>query len=201
MSTSSSPPRKKSLSPPQAPSKSISSKSPHYTSSSSPSKSPTPTHVTPPPKLHFVISIKLEPQELPPLQVSPNDPYIMACATRTLFSININGELHGHFRRKCGLRQGEIKRGKVKVSWEDVCLPKVEGGLGVHRLEMFNAALMSTHIWKLITHKEYMSPGYDVLSFVSSWFLVKCMHIYAISSLMDKAYWMSEHNYGVLGED
>ncbi|GJX56166.1 putative reverse transcriptase domain, reverse transcriptase zinc-binding domain protein [Tanacetum coccineum] len=130
------------------------------------------------------------------------DKWIMACATRTSFSININGELHGHFRGKCGLRQGdpistcskqkiinmcftddlimvargdvlsarvlmealyefkgvsgEIKRGKVNVSWEDVCLPKVEGGLGVHRLEMFNAALMSTHIWKLITHKESM---------------------------------------------
>ncbi|GJY06158.1 hypothetical protein Tco_0373212 [Tanacetum coccineum] len=74
--TPSPPPRKKSLSPPQAPSKSISSKSTHYTSSSSPSESPTPTHVAPPPKLRFVIPIKLEPQELPPLQVSPNDPYV-----------------------------------------------------------------------------------------------------------------------------
>ncbi|GJV03380.1 hypothetical protein Tco_1336949 [Tanacetum coccineum] len=64
------PPRKKSLSPPQAPSKSISSKSTHYTSSSSPSESPTPTHVTPPPKLCFVITIKLEPQELPPPQIT-----------------------------------------------------------------------------------------------------------------------------------
>ncbi|GKE14456.1 hypothetical protein Tco_1422033, partial [Tanacetum coccineum] len=69
---------KKSLSPPQAPSKSISSKSTHYTSSSSPSESLTPTHVAPPPKLHFVISIKLEPQELPPPQMSPNDPYAQA---------------------------------------------------------------------------------------------------------------------------
>ncbi|GJT29174.1 hypothetical protein Tco_0909449 [Tanacetum coccineum] len=74
--TPSPPPRKKSLSPPQAPSKSISSKSTHYTSSSSPSESPTPTHVLPPPKLCFVILIKLEPQELPPVQVSPNDPYV-----------------------------------------------------------------------------------------------------------------------------
>ncbi|GJU46863.1 hypothetical protein Tco_1204129 [Tanacetum coccineum] len=68
-------PRKKSLSPPQAPSKSISRKSTHYTSSSSPSESPTPNHVAPPPKLHFFIPIRQEPQELPPLQVSPNDPY------------------------------------------------------------------------------------------------------------------------------
>ncbi|GKB63257.1 hypothetical protein Tco_0919443 [Tanacetum coccineum] len=74
--TPSTPPRKKSLSLPQAPSKLISSKSTHYTSSSSPSESPTPTHVAPPPKLCFVILIKLEPQELPPLQVSPNDPYV-----------------------------------------------------------------------------------------------------------------------------
>ncbi|GKA72532.1 hypothetical protein Tco_0778748 [Tanacetum coccineum] len=59
--------RKKSLSPPQAPSKSVSSKSTHYTSSSSPSESPTPTHVAPPLKLYFVIPLKLKPQELPPL--------------------------------------------------------------------------------------------------------------------------------------
>ncbi|GJR62802.1 hypothetical protein Tco_1504964 [Tanacetum coccineum] len=73
--TPSPPPRKKSLSPQQAPSKSISGKSTHYTSSSSPSESPTSTHVAPPPKLHFVIPIKLESQELSPPQMSPNDPY------------------------------------------------------------------------------------------------------------------------------
>ncbi|GKC55163.1 hypothetical protein Tco_1077908, partial [Tanacetum coccineum] len=65
------PPRKKSLLPPKAPLKPISSKSTHYTSSSSPSESLTPTHVAPPPKLHFVILIK---QELPPLQMSSNNP-------------------------------------------------------------------------------------------------------------------------------
>nr|GEY06277.1 hypothetical protein [Tanacetum cinerariifolium] len=74
--TPSPPPRKKSLPPPQAPSNSISSKSTHYTSSSSPSESPTPTQVAPPPKLRFVIPLKLEPQELPPLASSPNDPYV-----------------------------------------------------------------------------------------------------------------------------
>ncbi|GJT27685.1 hypothetical protein Tco_0907960 [Tanacetum coccineum] len=74
--TSSPPPRKKSLSPLHAPSKSTSSRNTHYTSSSSPSESPTPTHVAPPPKLCFVILMKQEPQELPPLQVSPNDPYV-----------------------------------------------------------------------------------------------------------------------------
>ncbi|GKC60918.1 hypothetical protein Tco_1088516 [Tanacetum coccineum] len=76
MRTPSPHPRKKSLSPPQAPSKSISSKITHYTSSSSPSESLTPTHVAPPPKLRFVILIKQEPQELPLLQMSPNNSYV-----------------------------------------------------------------------------------------------------------------------------
>nr|GEV86888.1 hypothetical protein [Tanacetum cinerariifolium] len=75
--TLSPPPRKKSLLPPQDPSKFISSNSTHYTSSSSsPSESLTPTHVAPPPKLRFVILIKQEPQELPPLQMSPNNPHV-----------------------------------------------------------------------------------------------------------------------------
>ncbi|GJX79476.1 retrovirus-related pol polyprotein from transposon TNT 1-94 [Tanacetum coccineum] len=56
----------KSLSPPNAPSKTTSSRSTYQTSSSSPSDSPTPTHVAPPPKLRFDIPMKLEPQELPP---------------------------------------------------------------------------------------------------------------------------------------
>ncbi|GJY51606.1 transposon TX1 [Tanacetum coccineum] len=46
-----------------------------------------------------------------------------------------------------------------------------------------------------IRYLEYgvlMSSGYDVLIFVPSWFLVKCRHRYAISSLMDTAYRMSE---------
>ncbi|GJZ72198.1 hypothetical protein Tco_0636049 [Tanacetum coccineum] len=74
-------PRKKSFSPPQAPSKSVSRKSTHYTSSSSPSESPTPTHVAPPPKLYFVILIKQEPQELPYVSTmdnwrpGPSNPY------------------------------------------------------------------------------------------------------------------------------
>ncbi|GKB18774.1 hypothetical protein Tco_0852697 [Tanacetum coccineum] len=74
--TPSPPPRKKSLLPPQAPSKSISSKSTHYTSSSSPSESLTPTHVALPPKLRFVIPIKLEPQELPPPQFHQMNPML-----------------------------------------------------------------------------------------------------------------------------
>ncbi|GKE24606.1 hypothetical protein Tco_1436118 [Tanacetum coccineum] len=80
--TPSPPPRKKSLSQPQALSKYISSKSTHYTSSSSPSESLTPTHIASLPKLHFVIPIKQEPQELPPLHMLPNNPYLSTMDNR-----------------------------------------------------------------------------------------------------------------------
>ncbi|GJV67697.1 putative RNA-directed DNA polymerase [Tanacetum coccineum] len=49
---------------------------------------------------------------------------------------------------------GEIKRGKAKVAWEEICLPKSEGGLGLRSLEIFNLALMTTHIWNIISNKE-----------------------------------------------
>ncbi|GJX73671.1 hypothetical protein Tco_0312266 [Tanacetum coccineum] len=71
--TPSPPPRRKSLSPPNAPSKSTSSRSTYQTTSSSPSESPTPTHVAPPPKLKIFIPMKLEPQELPPQPTLPHN--------------------------------------------------------------------------------------------------------------------------------
>ncbi|GJZ43372.1 hypothetical protein Tco_0590627 [Tanacetum coccineum] len=45
-------------------------------------------------------------------------------------------------------------KGRSKVAWEVVCLPKDKGGLGVRRLDFFNKALMVSHIWKLISNKE-----------------------------------------------
>ncbi|GKB96375.1 hypothetical protein Tco_0982512 [Tanacetum coccineum] len=71
--TPSPPPRKKSLSPPHAPSKSTSSRSTYHTTSSSPNESPTPTHVALLLKLRFVIPIKLESQELPLQQTPPHN--------------------------------------------------------------------------------------------------------------------------------
>ncbi|GJV37916.1 CASP-like protein 4A3 [Tanacetum coccineum] len=50
--------------------------------------------------------------------------------------------------------QGNLRKGSAKVSWEVVCLPKDEGGLGVKRLNHFNKALMVSHIWKLLSLKE-----------------------------------------------
>ncbi|GKA03823.1 putative reverse transcriptase domain, reverse transcriptase zinc-binding domain protein [Tanacetum coccineum] len=50
--------------------------------------------------------------------------------------------------------QGEMKKGKAKVAWDVVCLPKKEGGLGIRRLEAFNKALISSHIWSILSGKE-----------------------------------------------
>ncbi|GJV25515.1 hypothetical protein Tco_1378210 [Tanacetum coccineum] len=46
---------------------------------------------------------------------------------------------------------GEYKRGKAKVAWDVISLPKTEGGLGIRSLEMFNIALMTKHIWNIIS--------------------------------------------------
>ncbi|GJV71773.1 hypothetical protein Tco_1491768 [Tanacetum coccineum] len=48
----------------------------------------------------------------------------------------------------------EYKRGKAKVAWEDICLPKHEGGLSLCNLEVFNRALMTTHIWNINSNRE-----------------------------------------------
>nr|GEV91106.1 hypothetical protein [Tanacetum cinerariifolium] len=50
--------------------------------------------------------------------------------------------------------QDNMSRGKVKVAWDVVCLPKQEGGRGIRRLDHFNKALMVLHVWKLLSLKE-----------------------------------------------
>nr|GEU30804.1 hypothetical protein [Tanacetum cinerariifolium] len=53
--------------------------------------------------------------------------------------------------------QGNMRRGKAKVAWEVVFLPKDEGGLGIRRLDLFNKALMVTHIWKLLSSRNALA--------------------------------------------
>ncbi|GJU96907.1 RNA-directed DNA polymerase, eukaryota, reverse transcriptase zinc-binding domain protein [Tanacetum coccineum] len=50
--------------------------------------------------------------------------------------------------------QGDMRKGKAKVAWEVVCLLNQEGGLGIRKLDVFNKALMVTHLWKLLSLKE-----------------------------------------------
>nr|GEV58827.1 hypothetical protein [Tanacetum cinerariifolium] len=68
--------------------------------------------------------------------------------------------------------QGNMSRGKAKVAWDVVCLPKQEGGLGISRLHHFNKALMVSHVWKLLSLKE------------SLW--VKWIYVY---KLKNKSFW------------
>ncbi|GJR37695.1 putative RNA-directed DNA polymerase, eukaryota, reverse transcriptase zinc-binding domain protein [Tanacetum coccineum] len=51
---------------------------------------------------------------------------------------------------------GKCQRGKSKVAWENICLPIREGGLGLQSLEIFNNALMTKHIWHIVTNKELL---------------------------------------------
>nr|GEV10586.1 hypothetical protein [Tanacetum cinerariifolium] len=49
---------------------------------------------------------------------------------------------------------GEISKGKAKVSWKNVCKPKNEGGLGIKNLGDWNDALLSKHLWNVISNKD-----------------------------------------------
>ncbi|GJX23787.1 hypothetical protein Tco_0228232 [Tanacetum coccineum] len=64
--------------------------------------------------------------------------------------------------------QGDIRKGNAKVAWDAVCLPKKEGGLGIRKLDVFNKALMVSHIWNLLSLKESLWVGNGAN--ISSWF-------------------------------
>lgn len=49
--------------------------------------------------------------------------------------------------------QGEMKLGKEKVAWDELCLPKQHGGLGIKSLTRWNIALVTTHAWSILVNK------------------------------------------------
>ncbi|XP_071713676.1 uncharacterized protein [Rutidosis leptorrhynchoides] len=50
--------------------------------------------------------------------------------------------------------QGDMKKGKAKVKWFRVYLPKEEGGLGIKRIKEWNLALLTSLIWRMLTCKQ-----------------------------------------------
>ncbi|KAJ9535817.1 hypothetical protein OSB04_un001028 [Centaurea solstitialis] len=62
-------------------------------------------------------------------------------------------ELEAIFRRFLWT-QGEDDRGKCRLAWADVCKPIYSGGLGFKRLALWNRALVSKHLWDIITRRE-----------------------------------------------
>ncbi|GJS94082.1 putative reverse transcriptase domain, reverse transcriptase zinc-binding domain protein [Tanacetum coccineum] len=49
---------------------------------------------------------------------------------------------------------GDSQRGKAKMKWKDVCSLKEQGGLGIKSLKLWNVALMSKHIWNIVSKKD-----------------------------------------------
>nr|GEW43702.1 hypothetical protein [Tanacetum cinerariifolium] len=54
------------------------------------------------------------------------------------------------WKNKSLLIAGKMSKGKSKVAWEVVCLPKDEGGLGVKRLDLFNKAPILEWLHELV---------------------------------------------------
>ncbi|XP_021996985.1 uncharacterized protein LOC110894117 [Helianthus annuus] len=46
-----------------------------------------------------------------------------------------------------------FQKGRAKASWNSVCVPKYEGGLGIRRIGDVNKALMSSHIWSILSRR------------------------------------------------
>lgn len=50
--------------------------------------------------------------------------------------------------------QGDSLRGKAKMKWIDVCRLKEQGGLGIKSIHLWNVALMTKHIWNIVSNKD-----------------------------------------------
>ena len=49
-------------------------------------------------------------------------------------------------------KEGNARR--AKVGWKSLCLPREEGGLGLHRVKDWNDATIMKHIWNLFYRKD-----------------------------------------------
>lgn len=46
-----------------------------------------------------------------------------------------------------------IEKSSVKMTWQEVCSPKREGGLGIKNIILWNQACMVIHLWDLARKK------------------------------------------------
>ncbi|KAK4397477.1 putative ribonuclease H protein [Sesamum angolense] len=68
------------------------------------------------------------------------------------------------------LWQGSTGRGCAKVSWDQICRPKEEGGLGFHNILVINKALMLKHLWKIVQNDRHSIwlIGYCITGFATT---------------------------------
>ncbi|KAJ0599776.1 putative RNA-directed DNA polymerase [Helianthus annuus] len=63
-------------------------------------------------------------------------------------------ELEARMRNFLWSQESSFTKGKSKVSWKTVCTPKYEGGLGIRRIGDMNKALISSHIWSIVSKRD-----------------------------------------------
>ncbi|GKD81961.1 hypothetical protein Tco_1348800, partial [Tanacetum coccineum] len=49
---------------------------------------------------------------------------------------------------------GESARGKARIAWKMVCMPKEQGGLGIKPLKRWNEVLLIRQFWKILENKK-----------------------------------------------
>ncbi|XP_021996267.1 uncharacterized protein LOC110893468 [Helianthus annuus] len=75
-------------------------------------------------------------------------------ASAFILPVRVVNELEAKLRNFLWGQEGSFHRGKAKVSWKAVCVPKFEGGLGIRRVGDVNKALMVSHIWSILKQRE-----------------------------------------------
>ncbi|XP_022032624.1 uncharacterized protein LOC110933726 [Helianthus annuus] len=58
---------------------------------------------------------------------------------------------------------GMGSKGRAKVAWKEVCLPKLEGGLGIRRISDVNKSLMAYHIYSIVSGRNSLWTNWIVL--------------------------------------
>uniref|UniRef100_A0A0D3CD31 Reverse transcriptase zinc-binding domain-containing protein n=1 Tax=Brassica oleracea var. oleracea TaxID=109376 RepID=A0A0D3CD31_BRAOL len=57
-----------------------------------------------------------------------------------------------------------VETSKAKVCWKDLCLPKIEGGLGIRPLKEMNTVFCLKLIWRISSKKASLFPLDSLLS-------------------------------------
>lgn len=58
------------------------------------------------------------------------------------------------------------KRAIPLVAWEQICLPRCEGGLGIKQLKLWNKAALAKHLWKICKYKDALWPKWIHLNYI-----------------------------------